>query len=251
MDPLNRFSSRVQDYVRYRPGYPQEITGFLTTTCSVTPMSIIADVGSGTGIFSELLLRNGNSVFGVEPNKAMRAAAEEILRSYPNFNSIDGSAESTTLGDQSVDLITAAQAWHWFDRPLARKEFRRILRPNGWVVLVWNERRLASTDFLRDYEEVLLKHGTDYKEVRHENVEPEVASFFEPGDFQFASFDNHQHLDLDGFLGRAFSSSYTPQPGKPGYEPMVADLNKVFRTHQVHGKVTIEYDTKLFYGHLR
>jgi ubiquinone/menaquinone biosynthesis C-methylase UbiE len=250
MDPLNRFSSRVQDYVKYRPGYPYEIAGFLATTCSLTPSSVIADVGSGTGIFSELLLRNDHSVFGVEPNQAMRAAAEEFLGAYANFSSIDGSAEATTLGDRSVDLITAAQAWHWFDRLLARKEFQRILRPNGWVVLIWNERRLVSNDFLRDYEEVLLKYGTDYQEVRHENVEPEITSFFEPNDFQFASFDNNQQLDLDGFLGRAFSSSYTPQPGKPGYDQMVGDLNKVFRTHQVHDKITIEYDTKLFYGHL-
>jgi len=204
MDPLNRFSSRVQDYVKYRPGYPSEIAGFMAKTCSLTPTSIIADVGSGTGIFSELLLRNDNNVFGVEPNQAMRAAGEELLRTYPKFTSIDGSAESTTLQDQSVDLVTAAQAWHWFDRLLARKEFQRILRPNGWVILIWNERRLASTGFLKDYEEVLLKYGTDYKEVRHENVEPEIASFFEPNHFQFASFDNNQHLELDGFLGRVF-----------------------------------------------
>ena len=250
LDSIDRFSSRVENYVKYRPGYPREIIDLLVAECGLTPESIVADVGSGTGILSELFLRHGNRVYGVEPNREMREAAERLLKAHANFKSIAGKAEATTLDDQSVDFVIAGQAFHWFDQETARKEFTRILQPQGWVVLIWNERRLDSTPFLRAYEDLLLKYGTDYERVRHENVYEDIASFFAPESFKFANFDNFQTFDFEGLKGRAFSASYTPEPGQPGFEPMLDQLLAIFSTHQKSGKVAIEYDTRIYYGHL-
>jgi len=250
MDPRQRFSSRVQNYSKYRPTYPQQILEFLGTACSFTAESIVADLGSGTGIVSEILLKNGNPVFAIEPNNDMRQAAEDALKNYQRFTSVAGSAEATTLPDHCCDFVIAAQAFHWFDQKLARAEFVRILRPRGWAVLVWNERRLSSTPFLEDYERLLLNFGVDYNKVRHENVESDIAGFYSPENFQLAVFENLQELDLAGLRGRFFSASYTPEPGHPTFEPLRKALDDVFHAHQMHGKVTIEYDTKLYYGHL-
>ena len=148
-DSNTRFSDRVADYVRTRPGYPTAVLDILGTETGLNPATVVADVGAGTGLSAELFLRNGNTVFGVEPNREMREAAESLLAGYANFHSVAGSAESTTLPDASVDLIVAGQAFHWFDVPRARAEFRRILRPDGVVVLMWNTRRLDTTPFLR------------------------------------------------------------------------------------------------------
>src|SRR5438034_6729060 len=169
-NPLQRFSTRVDNYVKYRPGYPSEILELLRRNCALTNDSVIADIGSGTGKLSELFLKNGNRVYGVEPNEAMRVSSEALLARYPNFVSIPARAESTTLDSETIDLVTAGQAFHWFDREKTRREFTRILKPAGWVVLIWNERRLDSTPFLREYERLLLKYGTDYQVVRHENT---------------------------------------------------------------------------------
>src|SRR5271156_4696408 len=179
-DATARFSSRVEKYVRYRPGYPKEIVDLLRKQCGLTADSVIADVASGTGIFTRMLLENGNRVFGVEPNAEMRHAGEEFLRSYPRFASVAGTAEATTLPDHGVDIVTAAQAAHWFDREKARREFIRILKPGGWCVLLWNERRTDSTPFLREYEQLLLTYGTDYREVRHERTTDIIPEFFAP-----------------------------------------------------------------------
>ena len=169
-DSTQRFSSRVGNYVRYRPAYPSAVLDLLKNECGLNAASVIADIASGTGIFTRMLLENGNRVFGVEPNADMRKAGEEFLRGYSQFTSVAGTAEATTLADHSVDLVTAAQAAHWFDREQARREFIRICRPGGWTVLLWNERRTGSTPFLRDYEQLLLEYGTDYQEVRYERT---------------------------------------------------------------------------------
>jgi SAM-dependent methyltransferase len=250
-DSIKRFSSRVENYIKYRPGYPGEIINLLASQCALTPESVIADIGSGTGILSELFLQHGNRVYGVEPNREMHAAAEQYLKGYAYFTSIDGKAEATMLADDSVDFVIAGQAFHWFDQEKARREFVRILKPEGWVILIWNERRLSSTPFLRAYEELFLKYGTDYEQVRHENVYEDIASFFAPGGFRAATFDNFQTLDFDGLQGRAVSASYTPEPGHSNYGPMLEELVQIFQSHQEDGKVTIEYDTKIYYGHLR
>jgi SAM-dependent methyltransferase len=246
-----RFSNRVEQYVRYRPMYPARVLEILRDEIGLRPEWIIADVGSGTGISAELLLQHGNAVFGVEPNAAMRAAAERQLAEYPTFHSFSGTAEATTLGNRSIDCVVAAQAFHWFDPQRTRAEFQRILRPGGWVVLLWNARRLDATPFLREYEALLSKYGTDYARVRHERIdEAALTEFF--GDRQYfkGSVDNFQALDWDGFRGRLLSSSYVPDAGQPRYEEMLVELEQLFEKHQRDGRVTIEYDTQVFAGRL-
>jgi SAM-dependent methyltransferase len=197
-----------------------------------------------------MLLKNGNRVFGVEPNLEMRKAGEEFLAAYPNFTSIEGSAEATTLADHSVDLITAAQAAHWFDRQKARREFIRILKPAGWTALIWNERRVDSTPFLREFEQLLLTYGTDYQSVRHERTTQEIETFFAPSPFQVRTFDYLQQFDYPGLEGRLLSSSYTPQPGDVAYRPMLQELRRLFDAHQVNGQVAFEYNTLVYFGRL-
>ena len=250
VDSVTRFSNRADNYARYRPGYPDGVIEILQSECDLEETSIIADVGSGTGILAELFLKNGNTVFGVEPNAAMRLFAERQLQSFENFVSVEATAEATTLEPASVDFITAGQAFHWFDREQTRREFARILKPGGWVVLIWNERRLDSTAFLREYENLLLRYGTDYEKVRHENVAGEIAQFFAPDIFQFKSLENAQHFNFEALKGRVMSSSYTPEQGHPRFEPMLAELEDIFNAHQRDGIVTFEYETKVYYGHL-
>jgi len=250
-EPTQRFSDRVDDYVRYRPTYPPETIDLLTRECGLTPHSVVADIASGTGLFTRLLLENGNPVFGVEPNLAMRQAGEKFLSAYPNFTSVAGTAEASTLPDHSVDLVTAAQAAHWFKLAETRREFIRILKPGGWAVLLWNERRTASTPFLRDYEQLLLKYGTDYKEVRHERTMAAIANFFTPSPHQTSSLELCQNLDYAGLAGRLTSSSYTPPPGDPNHGPMLQELRRVFDTYQVNGRISLDYDTRIYYSQLK
>ncbi|HXM60403.1 MAG TPA: class I SAM-dependent methyltransferase [Terriglobales bacterium] len=236
--------------MRYRPGYPREVLDLLKKECGLTADSVIADIASGTGIFTQVLLENGNRVFGVEPNAEMRRAGEEFLRSYSRFSSVAGTAEATTLPEHTVDLAAAAQAAHWFDREKARREFVRILKPGGWCVLLWNERRTDSTPFLREYEQLLLTHGTDYQEVRHERTTAEIAGFFSPSPFRSIALETRQDVDYAGLEGRLLSSSYTPTPDHANYEPMLRDLRRIFDSHQINDRVSLEYNTLVYYGQL-
>jgi SAM-dependent methyltransferase len=250
IDSVTRFSNRADNYAKYRPTYPAAIIDILRSGCGLKETSIIADAGSGTGILSEPFLKNGNTVFGVEPNAAMRLSGERLLEGFRNFVSVDATAEATTLEPASVDFITAGQAFHWFDREKAKREFARILKPGGWVVLIWNERRLDSTPFLREYENLLLRYGTDYENVRHEKVTDEIAQFFAPETFQLKSLENVQHFDFESLQGRTRSASYTPEPGNPNFEPLFAKLEEIFKAHECDGIVTFEYETRVYYGHL-
>ena len=247
---VERFSSRVENYIKYRPNYPTDIIPFLKSESVLTDSSLIADIGSGTGKLTELFLENGNTVFGVEPNQGMRAAAERLLQAYSNFRSVDGTAEQTSLADSSIDLITAGQAFHWFNPSRARVEATRILRPDGWAVLVWNDRKLQSTPFLKAYEALLLKYGTDYQDVRHDKTEEPITEFFAPGEVKLKIFPNKQVFDFDGLKGRVQSSSYTPEPAHPNFPAMIQELEVIFRNHQKDGQIAVEYDTKVFYGQL-
>lgn len=249
-DSTGRFSSRVENYVRYRPGYPPGILKLLEQECSLTPNSSIADIGSGTGALGRLFLENGNHVLAVEPNPEMRKAGERLLASYPRLTSIAGTAEATTLPNHSVDFVTAAQAAHWFDRQKARREFVRILRPGGWVALVWNERRMDTTPFLRAYEQLLVTYGTDYQEVRHERTTAAIGAFFAPAPFRQHNFEMRQEFDYEALQGRLLSSSYTPPPGHACYQPMLQELRRIFDKYQTDSRVALLYDTRVFYGQL-
>jgi SAM-dependent methyltransferase len=245
-----RFSDRVDNYALYRPGYPPEVLETLRLECGLTPDHVIADIASGTGIWTRLLLENGNRVFGVEPNAKMREAGERLLAEFSTFTSIAGTAEATGLADHAVDFVTAAQAAHWFDRVKARQEFVRILRPDGWLVLLWNERVTDSTEFLRAYEQMLLKYGTDYQEIRHERTTDEINQFFDPAPFQERVFENRQEVDYAGAEGRLLSSSYAPGPEHPQHAAMRRELRRIFETSSVEGRVAFEYKTRVYFGRL-
>lgn len=243
-----RFSNRVQDYIRYRPHYPKSVLDILRQSIGFTPNWVIADVGSGTGISSELFLENGNVVYGVEPNREMREAAEKHFKGSPRFLSIEGAAEASTLEEGSIDLVVAGQAFHWFDGDRARKEFSRILKPGGWVLLMWNTRRTDSSPFLRAYEKLLQEYGTDYMQVRHDSVGKEKVEGFFAHSYERRSLYNQQVIDYEGLQGRLLSSSYIPTSEHPQYKEMLDELRQVFDQHQKGGQVVIEYDTELYFG---
>jgi len=249
-DAKQRFSSRVADYIRYRPGYPAAALALLRDECGLRPGHAIADVGSGTGLLSELFLKNGNRVYGIEPNEAMRRAGEEYLASYDWFVSIDGSAEATALETGSIDFVTAGQAFHWFEPVAARREFHRILKPRGWVVVIWHDRQMDS-EFANAYEELLVKYGTDYKRVRESYPESgSMQDFFAGGSVSQRSVPNQQILDWEGLAGRLRSSSYAPQEGQANYAAMMAELQELFRANQQNGQVRMEYSTHVYFGRL-
>ncbi len=248
--PTARFSDRVENYVRYRPGYPAEVIELLRTECGLQPSHIVADVASGTGLFTQLLLENGNPVFAVEPNAEMREMGAHELARYDRLVSVAGTAEETTLRSASVDFVTAAQAAHWFDLRRTRAEFARILKPDGWCVLIWNERLTESTPFLREYEKLLLDYGTDYKEVRHERTTAVIHEFFTPSPCQERTFGMRQQFDCEGAAGRLLSSSYAPLEGHPNYAPMMRELKRIVAAHAENGMVEFEYKTRVYYGKL-
>lgn len=244
-----RFSSRVDDYIKYRPHYPVEIIDLLAAKCGLTPESVIADIGSGTGILTKLFLENGNPVIGVEPNKEMREGGEAYLADYGRFTSMDATSEATRLPGRSMDFILAGQAFHWFDQAKTRVEFMRILKDDGVVVLIWNDRRTDSSPFLRAYEALLQEFGTDYNEINHKNVQDKAvfAAFFGAPPFE-AHFDNVQRFDFDGLMGRLNSSSYVPGRDDPRHAAMAKRAKEIFDAHQQNGKVAFEYDTRVFYS---
>jgi SAM-dependent methyltransferase len=251
IDPKERFTNRVDDYVRYRPGYPPELFGLLLVECGLGHESRVADVGSGTGILTRALIEaTGARVFAIEPNAAMRGAAERSLAREPRFESLATSAEATGLPEASVDLVIAAQAFHWFDPPRARAEFARILKPGGKVALVWNQR--ADTALNRDYEEMLDRFAPEYPNVREREraSEPKMRAFFSPVAPAVRTFGNAQRLDEAGFRGRLLSSSYCPSAGHPLHEPILTRLAEIFRARAEGGYVTIVYETVAWYGPL-
>ena len=247
---VERFSNRVENYIKYRPSYPKEVLDLFVTKMNLRKDSVVADIGSGTGISAKLFLENGNPVFGVEPNAVMREAAEKFLKDYPNFRSVNGTAENTSLRNKSIDFVVAAQAFHWFDQMKTRAEFKRILKDNGFVALIWNERQLDSTAFLRDYERLLIEFGTDYETVRHDNITKETLLNFFQTDFRQAIVLNRQTVDFDGLKGRMLSSSYIPSEENPRFAEMLKKLESLFAEHAENGRIDILYNTKIFYGRI-
>jgi SAM-dependent methyltransferase len=247
-DATTRFSDRVANYVRYRPGYPAEVLDVLRAETGLAPGHVVADVGSGTGISAKLFLDAGHPVFAVEPNAEMRAAAEAMLGGDPRFRRVDGTASATTLPDASVDYVVAAQAFHWFDPAAVVPEWRRILRAGGWMVLLWNTRQTDSTPFLRAYEALLHEHGTDYASVNHENVTEDALRAVLGEGYARHAVPNVQVFDFEGLKGRLLSSSYAPNVDHPGHAPMLAALRRIFDEHQQDGRVRFEYDTEIYLG---
>ncbi len=247
MNNTQRFSDRVENYVKYRPHYPAAIINYLQEHFDFTA-GAIADVGAGTGILSKLFLDAGYNVYGVEPNEPMLEKAKVLLHAYPGFTAVPGTAEDTTLAAGSVDAVMAGQAFHWFNAEKSKAEFTRILKPHGLVVLVWNERRI-NAPFEQEYEVLINKHGKDYVQVKHRNIErDDIAAFFDPAPMELKVFANQQVFDLEGLTGRLLSSSYMPLAGEPGYEDMLTDLKALFDKYQQAGTITIVYDTKLYVG---
>jgi SAM-dependent methyltransferase len=251
-DATRRFDDRVDDYVRHRPGYPPALLDCLRRECGLAPGYVVADVGSGTGKLTELLLAAGARVLAVEPNAGMREAAERLLGAIPGFRSVDGTAEASGLEPGSVDLVTAAQAFHWFDQAAARVEFARILKPGGSVALVWNERDDDASEFLRDYERCLRDFSVDYGAADHRRTasRERIAAFFAPAGFREAEFPNAQDLDLDGLRGRYLSCSYALPRGHERFDEVMAALSEIFARYQRDGRVCIEYRTRIYHGRL-
>lgn len=250
-DAKQRFSNRVADYARYRPHYPVAVLDFLRAECGLRPEHLIADIGSGTGLLSELFLKNANRVFGVEPNQEMREGGEEYLAQYRDFTSVNGSAEATTLANASVDFVTAGQAFHWFDPAAAQREFIRILKPGGWVLIAWNDRRMEEKQLTCEYEDLLERFGIDYKRVK--DAYPElnhIRNFFGGDNFVARDLPNEQVLDWDGLRGRLRSSSFAPTEGHPNYAPMMKELEQIFRAHEQQGRVGMQYWTRIYLGQL-
>ena len=252
LDPKERFSSRVDHYVRYRPGYPHAVLEALREGCGLAASWVVADIGAGPGNLTRLFLDHGNTVFAVEPNRPMRGAGKRLLSSYPDFASVAGSAECTLVADASVDLVVAGQAFHWFDADRCKREFQRILRSPRWVALVWNQRRVAANPFLAGYEQIAQRYRTDRASAEqcaavHEGV---LVAFFAPSGFRKVVVPNAQQFDFAGLTGRLRSASHSPEPGHPTYAAMVAELRGLFDAHQLDGTVTMEYDTELYFGRI-
>jgi len=249
--PTERFSSRVEAYRRFRSRYPREIIPLLEERCALTRESVIADIGAGTGMLSELFLENGNRVYGVEPNADMRAVCEELVPRHPLLTCVDGAAEETHLPDRSADFVAIGRALHWFDQARCRPEFIRILRPGGWVVLASQGPHTRSEPVVRDFQTILKEHGLDYAQMRHRyDLDNLARRLYAGGEFheaEFASAEEMTYEELEGFM---LSLSVTPQPGHPGFPAMQQALREYFARHESGGKIRIPMTCKIHFGHL-
>jgi SAM-dependent methyltransferase len=249
-DPTERFTDRVRDYVKYRPSYPASLVPLLRDELDLRPNAVVADVGSGTGILSSLFIEHGNVVYGVEPNGAMRYAAEESLESR-RFHSVTGRAEATTLAARSVDGVVVGQAFHWFDASAARQEFSRILKPGGWVAVIWNNRRTIGTAFLVAYEQFLVRWCAQYADIRTRYADTEsLEILFGPAGYRRRSLATRQVFDYEGLRGRLLSSSYAPQADDPLQPAMLRNLRRLFEEHREQELVRFDYDTEVYFGRL-
>jgi ubiquinone/menaquinone biosynthesis C-methylase UbiE len=245
-DSTRRFSNRVDNYVRYRRGYPPTLIDFLRDECQLRPGSVVADVGSGTGQLAELFLRNGNLVYGIEPNREMRLAAERYLKDYPRFWSIEAMAESTTLNSHTVDVVAVGRAFHWFDFEKALCEFSRILKPEGWIVVVWLRRRMSSL-FLVEFDELLKTYANEYQDLSQRRIR--CINLLTERGFKQKTQQDQNDLDFESLKGQTLSYSVTPEAGDPNYGLMMEALSSLFRRHQRDARVTFEYDLVTYYGH--
>ncbi len=249
--PTERFTGRVDNYARYRPSYPAAAIDLLEARCGLSPSAVVADIGSGTGILTELLLSRGAQVIAVEPNEGMRAAAEARLGGQARFRSVNGSAEAMTLPAGSVDLLVAGQAFHWFDGERARLEALRVLKPGRFAALLWNERPQELTAFIADYEALLRSHAPEYTDIVARRADVASMRRFFGDAMELETFPNQQTFDFEGLTGRLLSSSYAPEPGDAHYQPLMAGLRQVFDRHEQAGKVVFPYRTLVYFGPLQ
>jgi SAM-dependent methyltransferase len=246
--PTERFTTRAEDYARHRPSYPPGAIELLAVHCGLAAGARVADIGSGTGILTALLLAHGAEVFAVEPNEAMRAAAEAQLTAHPGFHSVPGSAEATMLPPASIDLVVAGQAFHWFEVVAARAELLRILRPGCWAALLWNERPPQPTPFLAEYDALLTAHAPDYTRIVASRADTGAMGEYLGAGMEVRTFPNQQILDFEGLRGRLMSSSYAPHKGAPDYEPLMARLRALFDRHEHDGRIVMPYETLVYFG---
>ncbi len=247
-DPTRRFTDRAQAYARHRPAYPPGVLDVLSQDAGVAAGGTIADVGSGTGILTAMLLDAGYRVFAIEPNAAMRAPAEAALGRRHGFVSIDGRAEATGLDARSVDAVIAAQAFHWFDPPRARAEFERILRPGGAIVLVWNERNHDASPVMHGYQEIVRRFSIDPIGLKPHDDRGVIAAFYGPSGFKERVLSYADVLDREALLGRASSASYLPGADHPDRAAMMSELSALFDRCQERGTVRFEFETHVYWG---
>lgn len=258
MDPTARFSDRVGAYVAARPGYPMALAPLLARELALPPRAAVADIGCGTGLSSQPFVAAGLEVVGIEPNAPMRAAADATFLRAPNFRSLAGSAEATGLPDASIDLAVAGQAFHWFDHARFAVELRRVLRPGGALALFWNSRRHDASDFMAEYNALLLTYCAEYRDkwkgddvgTKHAPAMQQVFGGSGAGRWREAELPNAQQLDRAGLIARVESDSYAPKPGDPLHAPMVQALNLLFDRHQRDGRVRFVYRCRIFFGPL-
>lgn len=251
-NPTTRFSNKVKNYTKYRPDYPRDLILSLQNKYGLTKESIVADIGFGTGILTKHFLQNCKKVLGVEPNREMRKAGEKYLSKFSNFFSINGTAEKTGLEDSSVDFIAAAQAFHWFEPKKTRREFSRILKENGRVVLIWKTPKTKGDSFHMKFNNFIKNHSSDYLKVTYQDHHSEkkaVSHFLNPIGYSLEIFEDHQNFDLEGLLGRVSSLSYMPNEWDDGFFEVKSSLEKIFNEHARNGTVKISYTTKLYISH--
>lgn len=249
MKPTDKFTDKAEVYAKFRPNYPHEYIDYLITKAGLNNHCRIADIGSGTGIFSSQLIERGLTVYGVEPNDDMRTLAEQTLKSDFRFISIKATAENTTLNEHSLDLVTAAQAFHWFDKKKFKIECQRILKQDGKVALVWNSRD-GSSDLNRESAEVCQKYCPTFKGFSGGIEETPVVyqQFFKDGKYDFMNFRNDLTFDFKGFLGRYLSASYSPKKNDKEYTPFITALTNLFEKYSKNGKIVIPNNTKSYLG---
>lgn len=244
-----KIANRVTYYNRYRPSYPERLYQYLVEKLDLKPKHVIADVGAGTGLSSRWFAANGNTIYAIEPSPEMRQAAAYNYQYYPDYHIIAGAAEDTTLPDNSVDFIIGGQSFDWFDHEKASPELKRILKPDGYVLLFWNERQTESSGFLRQFEELLKRHAPAYMELNLvDQREKAVLQILQEGHYGYAEFDNCQIFNWEGLKGRLLSTSFIPDADQPEYHNLLSGLARDYKAHAVCGQVKVDYITKLYYG---
>lgn len=244
-----RFSDKVQDYIQYRPSYPVKMIEYLCNELNLNNTSYVADIGSGTGILTKLLVDKCKMIFGVEPNTNMREASVRHLSKYDNFIPVNGTSENTTLNDNSIDFITVAQAFHWFNIEATMLEFQRIIKKNGLMILIWNN-RINNTDFLKVYEQLLRQYATDYNEVNHKNISEDTIKRLYKKNYNKLTFENYQEFDFSGVIGRLSSCSYSPKKNTKEYQIIYDELENAFNRYSVDNKIKFNYETEMYIGEI-